>query len=174
MVRNDYYMWLLSKVDDGLGACDEYSELLSLLFSVEYEYAFEMDSNRAEAGENLRSLYAMSNGLYLEDVYQGNCTVLEMLIALSDNLAFDTNCYTQEWFWQLVKNLGLDSQTDENFDENYILECLHDWMDHNYNPDGTGSLFPLEHSDKDCRNMEIWDQMNAYLTEKYPVGNWIE
>lgn len=174
MIRDDYYMWLLSKVDDGRGVCEMHSKLLDLLYSTSYEYAFELDSNRAAAGTNLRSIYAMENGLYLDDVRSGECTVFEMLVALSDKLSFETQILTYEWFWELMSNLGLANQDDDEYDENYILTKLYVWMNHEYAYDGTGSLFPLKQHDGDCRNMEVWDQMNAYLVENFPIGNWME
>lgn len=171
---SDYYMWLLAKVDALHRGGKSYSYLMQLLFTTKYEYAFAMDSNRAMAGENLRSIYALEAGLYLEDVYEGPCTVLEMLIALADTIAFDMNDFSSEWFWHFLDNLGISEESDEVYDENYILDRLYTWMDHKYEMDGTGSLFPLKETNRDCRNMEIWDQMNAYLVENFPVGNWIE
>lgn len=174
MIKSDYYMWLLSKVDNGRGITYSYSKLLDFLFSCRYEYAFEMDSNRAKAGESLRALFAMESGLYLEDVMTGDCTVLEMLIALSDYLAFNTDSHTDAWFWKLIDNLGLNDQRNDSYDENYISSQVYKWMNHDYEPDGEGSLFPLKDPHSDCRNMEVWDQMNAYLVENYPIGNWME
>lgn len=169
---SDYYMWLLDRVG-GRGAYKNYQKLLFLLFSTTYEYVFDMDSNRAAAGMNLRSIFALEAGLYLEDTHEGPCTVLEMIEALADTLAFDANESTMKWFWELLDNLGIASQDDDHFDENYISSVLSRWMKHEYEPDGTGSLFPLLHPFADCRNMETWDQMNAYVVERYPIGKWI-
>ncbi len=171
---SDYVVWLLDRVGVIHGRYRNYISLMNLLLSTTYEYAFEMDGNRAKAGENLRSIFALEAGLYLEDTFDGPCTVLEMLIALSDNLAFDTNDSTEKWFWEILSNLGIANQDDEHFDENYIYRVLVRWMNHQYEENGNGSLFPLNHPINDCRNMEVWDQKNAYLVEKYPVGNWIE
>lgn len=174
MIRSDYYMWLLSKVDDGRGVCEKYERLLDYLFSTSYEYAFKLDSNRAASGLNQRSIYALQAGLYLDDVHYGECTVLEMLIGLSEDLAFNTQTTSHEWFWLFVFNLGLAMQDNERYDENYIYKRLRTWMDHEYSENGEGSLFPLKNPKSNCRNMEVWDQMNAYLVENYPIGNWME
>lgn len=171
---SDYYMWLLDKVDALHGEKSNYSNLLQQLFSTTYVYAFIMDKNRAKGGESLRAVYALEEGLYLEDVYQGPCTVLEMLVGLADTLSFNQGDTVSKWFWEMIDNLGLGSMDDRTYDENYISDVLHTWMNHAYEPDGTGSLFPLKYSDLDQRTMEVWNQMNAYLIENYPIGNWMD
>lgn len=170
---SDYYMWLLDRVD-ARGAWSGYTKLLFQLYSTTYEYAFVMDMNRAKGGESLRSIYAMEYGLFTDDVYQGPCTVLEMLIRLADNLSYNTEGDAVTWFWRLISNLGLLVMTDEKYDENYISEKLNIWMNHEYGKNGDGSLFPLHNPIVDCRTMEIWDQMNAYILENYPVSNWMD
>jgi hypothetical protein len=37
-----------------------------------------------------------------------------------------------------------------------------------YDPDGSGGFFPLLHSKKDQRQIEIWYQMHAYVRELHP------
>lgn len=174
MIESDYYMWLLDRVNANRGEYSCYRNLLDYLFSHHFRYIFTMDKNRAKSGENLRAIFAMQEGLYLNDVFSGPCTILEMLVAISENLAFDTNEETSYWFWKLIDNLGLITQVDNNYDEYYISSVLDKWMDHRYEPNGDGSIFPMDNFEGDCRTMEIWDQMNAYLMEKYPTGNWID
>ena len=173
-MNSDYYMWLLERVGEPHGSLNSYSRLMRYLFSTPFEYVLIMDQNRAKGGENLRSIYALEYGLYDEDVFQGPCSVLEMLIALADNLAFNSDNDNSSWFWLMLDNLGLSGMDDNSFDENYVSEKLHIWMNRLYDSDGEGSLFPLRNPSIDCRNIEIWDQMNAYLMENYPVGNWID
>lgn len=166
---NDYYMWLLGRVGISRSLFENYSRLLEVLFSTDFIYAFIMDANRAQAGLNLRSIYAMEAGVDLEDVQTGRCTVLEMFVALSDSFAEFSGREKSDCFWEMIENLGLRGCNNDNFDRNYILNRLSDWMGRCYKPDGEGSPFPLRNYNGDSRNMEIWNQMNAYILENYPV-----
>ena len=171
---NDYYVWLLESIDALHGEHSCYQLLVQHLFTTEYDYAFEMDRNRAMAGENLRALYSQDCGIDIDDVNGGPCNVLEMLIALSKSMAFDTSTETSEWFWKLIDNLGLTSEDDEHFDRAYVDHQLDIWMSREYSADGDGSLFPIPNFDGDLQRMEVWDQKNAYLTTLYPAGKWLD
>lgn len=169
MYKSDYYMWLLDRIDALRGEHSNYSLLAQQLFSTEYTYAFELEKNRAMAGLNLRKLFAQEYGVYLEDVQSGPCSVLEMIIAISETIAFDKSAPTSKWFWLIMDNLGLTSQDDSHYDENYISDVLNVWLFRQYDSCGHGSLFPIPDYDGDVRNMETWDQMNVYLTRLYPA-----
>lgn len=171
---NDYYVWLLESIDALHGEHSNYQFLMQHLFTTEYKYVFEMDRNRAMAGENLRSLYSQECGVYIEEVNDGPCNVLEMLVALSRSMAFDTSAETSEWFWRLIDNLHLSSEDDINFNRAYVDHCLDVWMTRKYDSEGDGSLFPIPHFSGDLRKMEIWDQKNTYLTTLYPAGEWLD
>lgn len=172
--EGDYYVWLL----DSIGVMGEeyvnYKLLAHHLFTSEYEYGLEMDRNRAMAGLNLRSLFAQESGVYLEDVYEGPCTVLEMLIALANDIAFDTSTPVKEWFWEMADNLGLLYFDDQHFDKEEVSYILNIWMERQYDSCGHGSIFPIDSFDGDMRSMEVWSQKNAYTTRFYPVGNWLD
>ena len=171
--QSDYYMWLLERVE-GTGMFGAlYSKLLRFLFDTKYTYTFVMDGNRAKGGESLRSIFAAEEGVFIEDVHSGPCTVLEMIEALATEMAFDKHDSISRWFWELLDNLGLMVYKDDNFNEKEIKDILNRWMSRNYEPDGKGSLFPIPGFDGDMRNVEIWDQMNIYMTKLYPVGEWL-
>lgn len=172
---DDYYAWLLKRIEvvDGC-EYEDYTKLVYYLYSREYYYILEKDANREKGGLSLRSLYASERGFYLEDVKDGPCTVLEMLIALSQNIYMCTDTPLAKWFWEMIGNLDLLNQTNTNYDENYISSKIDTWLNRKFSLNGEGSLFPLgEDYDGDSRSMEIWDQMNTYLVKFYPVGKWI-
>ena len=173
-LNGDYYIWLLDSIGVLYGEHENYLILMQHLFSTEYTYVFEMDGNRAMAGLNLRTLFSQETGVYADDVHSGPCSVLEMLIALADAIAFDTSENTADWFWQLIDNLGLSEFDDEHFDLHEVNHILEKWMNRQYDSSGFGSLFPIRHFDKDMRSMEVWDQKNAYLTTLHPVGQWLD
>lgn len=168
---SDYYIWLLDQIEANKGGSfDCYGRLVYYLYCTDYSYLIDKDSNRAFAGMNLRELYSMETGVDREDVKTDPCSVLEMLIALANQIAFDKNSETYIWFWELVTNLGLTEYDDENYDENRVSHRLKVWMDREYNEWGYPfSLFPIQGFKGDMRTLETWDQMNNYMTTYYPV-----
>lgn len=174
MINDDYYAWLLDKVDAFGEEFRGYDKLLSYLYTNDFRYVLNMDANRAKGGLGLRSIYAMLAGVYLEDVKDGPCSILEMLVALADNMYMYTDEPTSKWFWEMLSNLGLLIFDDRNYDEFEVSRRLNTWMDREFDKSGQGSIYPLpEEIDIDSRNMEIWNQMNKYLLVHYPVGDWL-
>lgn len=174
MMQDDYYAWLLDKVDALHGEYENYSLLMQFLYANDFKYVLSMDANRAKGGLALRSIYAMQEGVYLEDVKDGPCSILEMLIGLADNMYMYTNEPTSRWFWEMIANLGLMICDDNNCDEDFISQKLSVWMDRKFDKSGQGSIFPLnEEFTGDSTHMEIWNQMNKYLLIHCPVGDWI-
>lgn len=166
---SDYYLWLESLVNDG-----NHSKLLYFLYGKEYYWQFTLDENRAAGGINLRRKFASENGIDLTDVKSGPCSVLEMLIALSDRMVEILTMDIFDWFWDLLRNLGLDRFDDGHFDENGANYILTIWLDRKFTSSGIGSLFPLREYTGDCRNLDIWEQMNAWIEENYPHSDdWL-
>ena len=172
--KNDYYMWLLEYAGILYDGHELYNDLIQYLFAIEFEYAFVMDENRAKAGETLRTKFASEAGVYVEEVKTGPCTVLEMLIALADAIAFDTGGCISDWFWEMMDNLDLTRFDDDHFDQDQVEARVSIWMYRLYDSNGLGSLFPVVGYKGDMRKLEIWDQKNIYISTKYPVGKWIE
>ena len=127
-----------------------------------------LDENRAKSGLNLRAVFAFESGVYNEDVHDGPCSVLEMLVALAENIATEAGDFVSKWFWEMISNLELMNCSDENYNANYIDARLDIWMRRQYDASGKGNIFEIPNFDGDMRNMEIWNQKNAYLTELYP------
>jgi hypothetical protein len=64
----------------------------------------------------------------------------------------------------MVGSLGLLDMDDGRYDEIHVNYILEDFINHNYSFDGRGSLFYVQNSAIDMRNLEIWSQMNWYLS----------
>jgi hypothetical protein len=97
-----------------------------------------------------------------------------MLIALSDRMVEVLSMDISDWFWQLLRNLGLDQFDDRHFDNRGVSYILNMWMDRKYDSNGNGSLFPLTRYSGDCRNLDTWSQMNAWIAENYPHNDsWL-
>lgn len=165
-----YFWWLVEKVDPDKKR-ENYISLLKELFQISYRYSNQMDKNRYEAGVNLRFNFEYSTGFFLgEELNRKPCTVLEMLIGLSGQMEDQVGYSQEKWFWEMIHNLNLDHE----FDRVEVDQKINDWMSHTYEPNGDGSIFPLRHHDSmDCRRVELWDQMSAYVNERYAKRNYI-
>ena len=166
---NDYYLWLTEMI-----GIDSRCHLLKVLDSMQYRWQFALDENRAAAGENLRQLYSKEVGVYLDDVRDGPCSVLEMLIGtaqmMSDLLSM-TEPNIPKFFKELITNLGL-SLTDT--DDNVIFSKVDYWLDREFDSRGRGSIFPLNHYSGDARALDVFDAMNIYIGENYPISDdWL-
>ena len=167
-----YFLWLCSLVNADM---DRYSELLFCLHDIDFSWCIDQDSGRAEEGLNLRNeYYTLSN--YTADwvmLMDKPCSVLEALIPIakrmSDMLEGDNSGdTTRVWFWKFLENLKLKKfnnvfvQHDENSDYDIKIAVIN-WLNREFEFDGTGSIFPLKHPKYDERNRTIVYQMYDYF-----------
>ena len=166
-----YLNWLYAQV----GSVKEkhpartYWSLCRQLFTTEFVWIVPNDDNRLEDGRDLRKEFFEYEAI--DDVdpewMRLGCSMLEMLIGLSRRLAFEADGEPRDWFWVLMRNLGLD-QCSDKYQHNYeeIDDILNRVIWRTYRHDGHGGLFPLRNSETDQRDVEIWYQLNAYLLER--------
>lgn len=165
-----YFEWLAVQVVDirKRNPRTTYWEVLKQLYSTEFFWRIRNDDNRVIDGKELRAEFLTgepTNGWEAQ-----GCSFLEMLIALSRRLTFQTERVSvDEWFWHLMANVRLDIS-----DFDYERQRMHDYVDQvlqninnrTYDKNGEGGLFPLRDSDVDQTKIEIWYQMNYYLLER--------
>lgn len=172
VINDRYFDWMYSLV------CEkrpEYRKLLTHLHQREFYYILEMDGNRSADGIDLRYRFAYENHYdyalatrYLDDK---ECSVLEMMVALAIRCEDDymgdagTDNRTSQWFYAMIKSLGLDSMTDDIFDERYVDEVVDRFLDRKYKRNGEGGLFTTKDRRRDMRAAEIWYQMCWYLDD---------
>lgn len=170
-----YFMWLYSQVGsvDVKNRSKTYWNLLRLLHRREFYWTkkFEKDGNRAQDGKDLRREFLRSTGTTLNKVDDGwmdmDCSMLELLVALSWKLAFDGGREPADWFWEMIANLGLTECTDAtSVSETILEEILVKVIARRYAPNGAGGLFPLQRAEQDQRRVELWYQAQAYLLER--------
>lgn len=175
----EYYNWLLNKIEFG-NFTELYIGLLRRMFGTAYFSALPIDENRASDGKDLRYFFCEETGYNLDDLnfaVGDSCTVLEMLIAFADLIAnkelgdAEKGDRTPDWFWRMVKNLGLLDYPGEYLPLELRLEVttiIQNWLNRNINYDGSGGLFPLKNPPGDERKVEFLYQMRAYLNENFP------
>lgn len=168
--ESDYYIWLR----DLVGNRKNYKKLIKQLDTIPYTWIFELDGNRSAGGLNLRDKFVYESSTDSDDIRNGPCTVLEMLIGVAEHMEDQIPESIRDCFWILIRNLGLDLYSDDNYDAQRVEGIVSIWLNHEYKSNGRGSIFPLKYYQGDCRNIDIWPQMNAWINETYPDNNsWI-
>lgn len=174
-IREDYFGWLFDLVCGDIYAKQiSYKKLLTHLHEIEFRYLLPLDSNRYEDGLSLRRRYALTT--FHEEAYDevidalaGPCSVLEMMVALAirceEDIMDDPSIggRTKQWFWGMIRSLGLGSVMDHNYDEQHVENVIERFLRREYEPDGRGGLFTIKNCNYDLRNIEIWYQLNWYL-----------
>lgn len=171
LIEDEYFNWIINKIFrydyDG-----QYNKLFRYLYTTPFYYSIKMDENRYIDGIDLRYRFSLENKIsfsYAIEQFEGKlCSILEMLVGLSvrwENIMHDDDIgdRTGEWFRVMISNLGLDSQIDDMFDSHYVEGKIKNFMLRNYDHDGHGSLFPVDGSNVDMRQTEIWYQLCQYI-----------
>lgn len=174
-IRNEYFDWLYDYVTKGKAHKDvSYRKLFMFLHEVEFTFIILRDKNRASDGVNLRYKFATSryhdNDVeYVLDILDGPCSVLEMMVALAnrceESIMTDTRYgnRTMQWFWSMLKNMGLSMMTDDRFDRKRCEKIVSTFLNREYSYDGKGGLFYIPECTEDLRTLEIWTQLCWYL-----------
>lgn len=175
-LTNRYFDWMYQLVcNDKYNRRLSYRKLLYFLHDVDFTYSIDMDGNREADGINLRYRFGYECGydnreiaVYLDDQ---PCSVLEMMIALAlrceDDIMDDPAEGNRigEWFWGMIVSLGLGSMNDRRFDRHYAELVVARFLNREYDYNGRGGLFTVEHPLRDMRSVEIWYQMQWYLND---------
>lgn len=170
-LAEDYLRWLAPQIREAEDAPDkEFWGLLKLMRDKEFFEVVKYDDNRIEDGFDIRREFLREVGVSPFDVRMGPCSFLEVLIGLSRRLAFAAAGTAPGWAWTLVSNLELHKMSDplsayKRRKANDILEAC---IFRTYQPDGQGGFFPLGWPSEDQRQVELWYQMSAYISELHP------
>ena len=157
-----YLEWLIGMtVHDGAPPLNDY--VYRLLYKTPFEYIIANDYNRAWEGIALRFKY-LGNPSYpydreTQEWLELECSVLEMMVALSLRASYQSGDEAAWWFDIFSKNLGLGSSPSKAKNIIRVLNKRH------YNSDGYGGMFPLNYPEADQREVEIWYQLAAYILE---------
>jgi hypothetical protein len=173
-----YFEWLYSQVGPLRlkNPKRTHWSLLQQLHRKEFVWIVPNDDNRVQDGKDLRREFLEFSGI--DDVRPDSdwmglgCSMLEMLIALSRHLAFETDGEDRVWFWHLIETLDLMKYNDHEYKndrraERKIDDVLNRIIFRTYAPNGRGGLFPLRRPQQDQREVEIRYQLSAYLLEQF-------
>ena len=169
-LEESYYIWMLNAVKAG----DlNYDKVFRRLNGVPFYSLIPMDDNRVSDGIQLRYSFGYESGVHSAAVATildcKPCSVLEMMVALAlrcereilhDEVYGDRSSAV---FRYMLMSLGLDSYTDDDFDEAAVDGIINRFLERKYEPNGEGGLFYIPGFTKDLRNEEIWYQANYYF-----------
>lgn len=176
-IKNEYFEWLYDWVWGIRGnECITFRKLLIRLHQIEFRYLIHMDRNRASDGIDLRYRFALTTGYedspeVVMNALDGPCSVLEMILALAIRCEEDymddpsIGSRVPQWFWGMIRNLGLISMSDAMFDKDTVDAAVERLLNREYEPNGEGGLFTVKNRACDLRNVEIWDQLCWYLDD---------
>lgn len=162
--ENRYFEWLMNVVDDSEHNPDLYLDVLETLFVTPFRAVLESDQNRIGDALMLRDDFCddcNESGRGLQD----EVSCLEVMIALADRIEDDIMCDAEfgdrrrKWFWLMVKKLGLDQYKEGHFNQEKVDKIIDDWVNRRGNVGLFGPKFAV-------KNVEIWDQMLGYFSEK--------
>ena len=161
-LEQDYFEWLTSQID--LRGSRTYFGMLERLHNTEFVWTVPNDDNRVQDGLDLRGEFLDGKKGTLEN---RGASVLEVLIGLSRRVAFTAGGDSSEWAWILLKNLRLNKCADplSNGKANKIDDILEVLIWRTYQINGEGGFFPLQWAKEDQTKIEIWYQMNEYVSE---------
>ncbi len=174
-IRKEYLKWLCSLVHGG----EKWSFLWNKLHNMAFVWLIPMDENRAEDGKYLRYLFGLElseqgiSAEEIEEILDGPCSVMEFLVGLArrieEDIMYDVDKEdrTYEWFWEMIRNLGLDIYDDEHYSEARVDDIVNRFMSRKYKKNGVGNVFKWDgkHGTK-IRNFDIWSQVHFWATEK--------
>lgn len=166
-----YFQWLYNQVGETYltDPSKTYWGMLKQFYTTEFVWFVPNDDNRIEDGKDLRREFV--DELELKNVNKEwlslGCSMFELLIGLSRRLSFEAEGEPRDWFWELIKNLGLHRFNDRRKYPSKAVEVALErviWRTYDYN--GLGGLFPLKNAHEDQRDVELWYQLCAYVLEK--------
>lgn len=172
-IEDVYFNWLYTKAVSSPGntPSTSYRSLMFALHSTEFQWLVSGDDNRVADGIDLRYEFLAELGVDIDGVDPGwlnlECSVLEMMVAFSRRCAFQTSLDEKDWIWIFLDNLNLSEISDGSYrsQSHYIYPTLSVFVGREYDRHGRGGLFPMIHSRKDQRNVELWYQFNEYIVE---------
>lgn len=175
-LQNQYFEWLYDLVCNKKNTGGlSYRKLFAYLHNVDFNYLLPMDGNRECDGIDLRyrfgEVYHYHQAMVASLLDINPCSVLEMMCALAlrceESIMSnpEQNYGIELWFWIMIKNLGLESMDDINYEQNYVEDVIYRFLNREYDRNGNGGLFVIHNPQMDMRRTEIWNQMCWFLDE---------
>lgn len=174
-----YFNWLVDQVafvNTRRGRRARYQSLFQQMHETIFVALVSHDENRIADAKTMRADFLSEHKKERGDLSwmrRSPCSMLEIFIILSQQLSFLMDSDAKDWFWHLIYELDLEKYDDRAYDdspeetEDAVSMILDRVVWRSYDPSGKGGLFPLQHPERDQRDVELWYQLNAYLLENF-------
>lgn len=182
-----YFDWMMTRINQD-GVTEGVAYLCGLLHNCEFTRRVGNDINRAQDGMNLRRdfLHQFEEARFdpnvTNNLMEQECSWLEMLIPLAEQLDFLYEGGVEGRFVELISNLELDElAVHEPYrpveiiesDQHLVGVITNTVNESRFNRYGHGGIFPLrKRGNPDQREVEIWDQQAAYFRERLEGVLW--
>lgn len=109
------------------------------------------------------------------------CSILELLIGLAKRMSeIISDKRLDEWFWEILNNWlwNLKTMCDDGYYSNEnngdieICKRIKILNDRKYRSNGQNGLFPLRRPQSDQREIELWFQMQKYISENISIDDF--
>jgi len=176
-ITQKYFDWLYVQVieEGDLLSGESYRIVCDVMHQMPFLVTIPHDDNREADGCELRNEFVFMHDLArftpeeLVHLMPHSASVFEVLVALARRADFLIEKTVAGWFRQFLSNLRLTKYPDSKVrpqDHFAIDRILRKFNERKYTSNGRGGIFPLTHPDQDQREVELWYQMAAYMTEK--------
>jgi hypothetical protein len=179
-LNDGYFKWLLGILGfkDPINDCG-YISMLSYLYSTDFKLTDPVvghDDNRLDDGFELRAQYSNNfTDPEFPTIFEEPVSVLEVLTAfavrIDDDIMYDGALHASKWFFIMIDNLGMTNFTDDRLGLDWVIDdeeqIIDIWMSRQYGPSGRGTIFPINNTGVDQRNVEMWYQMQEWFKENY-------
>jgi hypothetical protein len=170
-----YFNWLYDQLYSvrEMESWRSYTTVCTVMHQIEFKDLVPHDSNRIADAAELRAKFrdetpGRFEALELTNLMFPNATVFEVLFALADRADFMIPLTRPTWFRIFLENLKLAKYSDDyslTHSAWPIHRIINRFNDRQYKRDGRGGIFPLRDPEADQRDVELWYQMGAYMTE---------
>lgn len=162
-LESTYFDWLCAKVLTQ--NTREYVTLMDVLFGTPFTWVVPADEHRYADGAEIRRDFLRERSIKRTALDAIPISIFEILIAFANRASFQTNIPARDWFWEFLTNLGLDNESNVSL----IEDILYTFTWRIYEPNGFGGMFPIEETENDQRQIEIWYQFCEYIQSRHLV-----
>jgi len=181
-----YHQWLCNRIAITDPKQYGYRQLFLRLMAVPFKSSIVEDGMRIDDALYLRRSYTRTMD-WTEDERRafyrsmGPVSFFEIMAVLADKMAYDlignplADNTPASLFFEMMDNCGLCYLNDEAFEAD-TDGCLKEMKritdrinDHAYNEDGSGGFFPLDTPVTDMTTIDLRQQMELYMIEKYDI-----
>lgn len=171
-VSQAYFYWLYEPFYDPTDPTSWFMTVCTIMHNTRFTPLIPHDENRIADATELRNDFKREHRplepLEVADLLAPDASVFEVLIALAKRADFMVPLTPKVWFRIFLENLKLDTWTDDYCAGHStwpVQRAVNAFNSRTYSKTGRGGIFPLRRPRDNQREVELWYQMGAYMTE---------